>query len=370
MLTYALLSLLALGQAKVVEVKDSDIGQYLYRGIPTIIDIYASWCGHCKTYAPVFDQIAAKYDHLGDEIQFLKADGDKNRKISRRFNVKYFPTINFIDADDKVEELDDRDMYSLERFIKNRVGLIPDSLPKPKQGGVEDTSSRGPKISREDAEFEVLTLIDDDFEEIIRGKNALVSFTTEWCQYCKAMAPEWEKLARLYAHDDNIVIANVDCSDLELTYGLTEVFGIEAFPTVMFFSENDKEEEPSFYSGGRSFESFVEFIQQKGISDRSSSGTLNEAAGVIPDLDLSVIPNYKAVLKQVEDSGSKYAEVYTRVLTKAIENSGYLANEAKRLQNLLNDSDKLSSSVIDSFNIKLNIIKSLLGASERPKEEL
>lgn len=366
----AFLSLLALTQAKVIEVKDSDIGQYLYKGVPTIIDLYATWCGHCKTFAPVFDELAAKYEHLSDEIQFLKADGDRNRKIARKFGVQYFPTIKFVDAEDNVEEIDDRDIHSLQKFIKDKVGIIPDSQPKPKQAEAQDSSVKEPKISREDAEFELLTLIDDDFEENIRGKNALVSFTTEWCQYCKAMAPDWEKLARLYANDDNIVIANVDCSDLELTYGLTEVFGIEAFPTIMFFSENDPEVEPSFYSGSRSFDSFVDFIQQKGISDRTSSGKLNEVAGLIPDLDLSVLPNYRAILKQVESSNSKYAEVYTKVLSKAIETPKYLEKEAKRLQNLLSESDKLSSSVIDSFNIKLNIVKSLLHSSEGTKDEL
>lgn len=51
--------------------------------IPTIVDVYASWCGHCKRLAPVYDELADAFAHAKGKVQVVKIDGDIHRKISK-----------------------------------------------------------------------------------------------------------------------------------------------------------------------------------------------------------------------------------------------------------------------------------------------
>ena len=56
---------------------------------PTLVDFYATWCGPCKTMAPILDQIKAK---MGNDIRILKIDVDRNQEVSARFKIKSVPT--------------------------------------------------------------------------------------------------------------------------------------------------------------------------------------------------------------------------------------------------------------------------------------
>jgi thiol-disulfide isomerase/thioredoxin len=38
------------------------------------VDLYASWCGPCRLFSPLFDQVAARHP----QAKFFKIDGDLN----------------------------------------------------------------------------------------------------------------------------------------------------------------------------------------------------------------------------------------------------------------------------------------------------
>lgn len=40
-----------------------------------VIKFYATWCGPCKAYAPVFDKVA---EELKDEVEFVNIDVDQD----------------------------------------------------------------------------------------------------------------------------------------------------------------------------------------------------------------------------------------------------------------------------------------------------
>ena len=59
---------------------------------PCIIDFYASWCGPCKTIAPILEDLAKEYD---GQIYIYKIDTEKEQELAAAFGIRSIPTILF-----------------------------------------------------------------------------------------------------------------------------------------------------------------------------------------------------------------------------------------------------------------------------------
>ncbi|RYG50574.1 MAG: thioredoxin [Chitinophagaceae bacterium] len=57
---------------------------------PVLVDFFATWCGPCKTLAPILKQVK---DELGESISILKIDVDKNQSLASRYQVQGVPTM-------------------------------------------------------------------------------------------------------------------------------------------------------------------------------------------------------------------------------------------------------------------------------------
>lgn len=57
--------------------------------LPVVVDIYADWCGPCKMYAPVFEEVSRKN---WQRAEFFKIDSEMNPEFSARYNVRGIPT--------------------------------------------------------------------------------------------------------------------------------------------------------------------------------------------------------------------------------------------------------------------------------------
>lgn len=60
---------------------------------PALIDLYATWCGPCKTVAPILDELAAEY---ADSIVIYKIDTEKEPELAALFGVRAVPTLVFV----------------------------------------------------------------------------------------------------------------------------------------------------------------------------------------------------------------------------------------------------------------------------------
>lgn len=136
----------------------------LNSGKPALVEFFAPWCGHCKTLAPVYEELGQAFAHAEDKVSVAKVDADANRDLGKRFGIQGFPTLKWFDgkSETPVDYTGGRDLESLTAFITEKTGI----------------KAKGPK--KEPSNVEMLT--DTTFKSTIGGdKDVLVAFTAPWC---------------------------------------------------------------------------------------------------------------------------------------------------------------------------------------------
>ena len=81
----------ALLDGRPVVLTDADFERVVARTeLPVIVDLWAPWCGPCRSMAPAFEQAARE---LKGRALLVKVDTDANPHTAARFNVRSIPTL-------------------------------------------------------------------------------------------------------------------------------------------------------------------------------------------------------------------------------------------------------------------------------------
>jgi len=58
--------------------------------VPVLVDVWAPWCGPCRSMAPQFERAA---EMLEPDVRLLKLNSDEEQAISARYGIRSIPTM-------------------------------------------------------------------------------------------------------------------------------------------------------------------------------------------------------------------------------------------------------------------------------------
>lgn len=78
-------------QGKTTTLNSANYSAMLNRNdIPVLIDCWASWCGPCQQFAPVFEQAATQFE---PNIRLAKLDTENEQSIAAQLQIRSIPTL-------------------------------------------------------------------------------------------------------------------------------------------------------------------------------------------------------------------------------------------------------------------------------------
>ncbi|XP_065915542.1 uncharacterized protein [Dysidea avara] len=331
------------GNSEVVDLDSSNFDQYVNGDKAAFVEFYAPWCGHCKNLAPAYEEVGKAFENV-DDVLVAKVDADGQRDLGSRFGVKGFPTLKFFPKGST-----DPEDYSGGRTADDIIKYIN-----------EKTGGRG-RINKPPSDVTDLDVGNFDSIVMDADKDVLVEFYAPWCGHCKKLAPVYEQLGQTYKDEPSCVVARVDADG---NRDLATRYGVSGYPTIKFFPKDNKDGVD--YSGGRSLDDFIKYLNEKCGTDRVAGGKLSAKAGLVDDMQ-NFVEKFKSeedgrenviseAEKTAESLDNSFASYYVKVMKKVVDKGNdFVKTEIERLGRML--SGDLSAKKSDEFTKRRNILK-------------
>ncbi|PGH19072.1 protein disulfide-isomerase domain [Helicocarpus griseus UAMH5409] len=159
----------------------------------------------------------------------------------------------------------------------------------------------------EKQEGPVAVVVAHNYEELVidNDKDVLLEFYAPWCGHCKALAPKYEQLGKLYADNEEfsskVTVAKVDATANDVPDE------IQGFPTIKLFPAGSKDS-PVEYSGSRTVQDLANFIRDNGKHGVDAYVEEKEEGGDVTNKPASASSTTKSAEKATESSSSTASE--------------------------------------------------------------
>ena len=83
-----------------VDAGDATFDREANAPMPVLVDLWAPWCGPCRTVAPVLEELSRE---LAGKLKVVKVNVDENPRLAARFNARSIPMLVLIEGGQVLE---------------------------------------------------------------------------------------------------------------------------------------------------------------------------------------------------------------------------------------------------------------------------
>lgn len=70
--------------------QDNFEAEVLKSSIPVVVDYWAPWCGPCRLFSPVIEEVSKEFE---GKVKFVKLNTDENQELAQKYNIMSIPTV-------------------------------------------------------------------------------------------------------------------------------------------------------------------------------------------------------------------------------------------------------------------------------------
>ncbi|BBN14363.1 protein disulfide-isomerase A6 [Marchantia polymorpha subsp. ruderalis] len=163
-----------------------------------LVEFYAPWCGHCKSLAPVYEEVATAFKKESNVV-VAKCDADAHRELGERFGVHGFPTIKFFPKNQKegVEYDADRDLEDFVKYLNEQAGThrTPSGGLTENAGKIEELDVVAKELVSAPAE-ERTSLLKKAEEAAVKLEGIAASHAKTYLKFFKSIVEKGDSYAK------------------------------------------------------------------------------------------------------------------------------------------------------------------------------